>query len=495
MLGKILNSRYQIIGKLGGGGFGETYLAIDQWLDGDNQCVVKQLKPDKINPSKLRLFENEAQTLCKLGTHDQIPQLLAHFQLDEEFYLVQELIEGQDLRQEIKTNRRWGETEVVKLLQDILEVLAFVHQNNVIHRDIKPANIMRRHLDGKIVLIDFGGVKQVKTQAESTMLTSVVGTRGYMPDEQFKNNAQLCSDIYAVGVVAIQALTGLEPLEMPRDAKIQLNWRNLVQVSRSLADVLDRMVQFHSSSRYQSASEALDAIQCFSGTGTYWFKRGYELLEWRRYEKAVAAFEQAIQIQPDYYQAWYNCGYALRKLTKYTDAIASYNQAILIKPDYHQAWYSRGWVLDELDRYEEAIASYDQAIKIKPDYYQALYNRGNTLSELKRYEEAIASFSRAIQFQTNLPEAWYSRGMLLYNLERYDEAIASFDQLIHIKQNDPDAWYSRGKALYNLERYKDAIASFDRALLLKPDYQLAVENRKLAENKLRKPFFLRWLGL
>jgi serine/threonine protein kinase len=140
---------------------------------------------------------------------------------------------------------------------------------------------MRRRQDGKIMLIDFGGVKRVKIEGGgSTLLTPVVGTQGYTPDEQWKNKAQLCSDIYAVGIMAIEALTGLQPRQLLRDSKTgQLLWRDRAKVSKGLADVLDKMVQFHFSERYQSASEVLDAIKRLSTTALYWFGRGDKLVE------------------------------------------------------------------------------------------------------------------------------------------------------------------------------------------------------------------------
>ncbi|MGB3757556.1 MAG: serine/threonine-protein kinase, partial [Rivularia sp. (in: cyanobacteria)] len=171
MQNEILNGRYRIIKKLGRGGFGETYLASDEWLEDDNRCVVKQLRPNIINKYTLRLFEQEAQVLFKLGNHDQIPQLLALFKQQSKIYLVQEYIEGHDFSEEIQEGKCWDETEVIELLQEILKVLEFVHQNNVIHRDIKPANIMRRS-DGKIVLIDFGGVKQLTTQTTAANVST-----------------------------------------------------------------------------------------------------------------------------------------------------------------------------------------------------------------------------------------------------------------------------------------------------------------------------------
>ncbi|MGB3757666.1 MAG: serine/threonine-protein kinase, partial [Rivularia sp. (in: cyanobacteria)] len=171
MKGEKLNSRYRIIEKLGRGGFGETYLATDEWLEVDNYCVVKQLRPNIVNKYTLRLFEQEAQVLFKLGTHDQIPQLLSHFEQEEKFYLVQEYIAGHNLSEEIEQGKPWDEAEVIELLKQILTVLEFVHHNNVIHRDIKPANIMRRS-DGKIVLIDFGGVKQLTTQTTAANVST-----------------------------------------------------------------------------------------------------------------------------------------------------------------------------------------------------------------------------------------------------------------------------------------------------------------------------------
>ncbi|MBD1940798.1 serine/threonine protein kinase, partial [Coleofasciculus sp. FACHB-712] len=222
MLGKTLSGRYQIIKHLGGGGFGQTYLAEDQQLPGNPQCVVKQLKP-KANDSLTlevarRLFDREVQVLYRLGNHNQIPQLLAHFEEEQEFYLVQEFIEGHELKQELPVGKQLREDFVIVLLQDLLEVLAFVHQQDVIHRDIKPSNLIRRKQDGKLVLIDFGAVKEVGTETVSssgeTTLTVVIGSPGYMANEQLSGKPRFSSDIYAVGMLGIQALTGLPPSQL-----------------------------------------------------------------------------------------------------------------------------------------------------------------------------------------------------------------------------------------------------------------------------------------
>jgi WD40 repeat protein/tRNA A-37 threonylcarbamoyl transferase component Bud32 len=282
MLGITLSGRYKIAQHLGGGGFGQTYLAQDLQLPGNPVCVVKQLKPQSTDPLTLqiakRLFDREAQVLYKLGNHDQIPRLLAHLEQDQEFYLVQEYIEGHDLKQELPRGKRFSETQVIALCQELLTILEFVHQQEVIHRDIKPANIIRRKLDGKLVLIDFGAVKEVAIQTVNSeghsSLTVAIGSPGYMPSEQLRGKPQFCSDIYAVGMLCIQALTGLPPNQLPEDPKTsEIIWRDQwqhntppeqIQASHQLADVLDRMVRYDYRQRYQTAVEALQAVASLS---------------------------------------------------------------------------------------------------------------------------------------------------------------------------------------------------------------------------------------
>ncbi|MEH2383697.1 MAG: serine/threonine-protein kinase [Nostoc sp.] len=261
---KTLRNRFEIVKHLGSGGSGDTYLAVDRDLPGQPHCVVKHLHPKDPNPAVVaiakRLFDREAEVLYQLGNeHDQIPRLFAHFNEDGDFYLVQQFIDGHALTQEIVPGQRLSENAVLNLLREILEVLAFVHQHNIIHRDIKPQNLMRRHTDQKIVLIDFGSIKKIS--ALGAGLTIAVGTPGYMPSEQAKGKPKLCSDIYAVGMIGIQALTGLIPEQLQEDPNTgEVIWRDKAQVSGALANVLDTMVCDRYNQRYQSATEALQAL-------------------------------------------------------------------------------------------------------------------------------------------------------------------------------------------------------------------------------------------
>jgi serine/threonine-protein kinase len=271
MLGTTLVNRYKIIKELSHGGFGQTFIAEDLHLPGRPKCAIKQLKPMDTRPLVLeaakKLFDREAETLYKLGKHDQIPSLLAHFEEGSEFYLAQEFIEGQVLSDEILPGQPLSQPYVKQLMQDILHILDFVHKQGVIHRDIKPANLIRRFLDSRLVLIDFGAVKEASLQRLDpqghTSSTIAVGTYGYMPDEQANGRPKFASDIYAVGMLGIHALTGVLPNQLPEDfATGEVVWRNLIpSISPELADVLDKMVRSHFTQRYQSASEAIEALQ------------------------------------------------------------------------------------------------------------------------------------------------------------------------------------------------------------------------------------------
>jgi CHASE2 domain-containing sensor protein/predicted Ser/Thr protein kinase len=263
----LLNRRYKISKILGTGGFGRVYLAKDTQRPGNPVCVVKKLMPARQDTKFLqvarRLFNTEAEILEVLGRHHQIPELLAYFEDNQEFYLVEEYIQGHTLSEELAPVQNVkNESFVIDLLKGVLEVLAFVHQHRVIHRDIKPTNIIRRAQDNRLVLIDFGAVKLMQPPSEQTELATVaIGTRGYTPPEQFAGHPRLCSDIYALGMIGIQAITGILPQELQPDPQTgNVMWRQ-EQVSEELAVILDKMVCYNFSDRYQSAAAVLQDLK------------------------------------------------------------------------------------------------------------------------------------------------------------------------------------------------------------------------------------------
>ena len=258
--GKQLGGRYEISKILGSGGFGETYTARDIQLPGKPVCVVKHLCPrsDSVNHLALarRLFEREALTLQELGRHDRIPQLLAFFEEGQEFYLIQQFIPGTPLSQIIT---------VIGILVELLTILNFVHHNQVIHRDIKPSNIIQRSNDQRLVLIDFGAVKALERLPdpdEPSDHTVGIGTQGYMAPEQQLGNPRPSSDLYGVGILAIQALTGLPARQLLPDPNTNtIAWETYATVSRPLAAIVNSLTAHNYKQRYQTATEALAVLQ------------------------------------------------------------------------------------------------------------------------------------------------------------------------------------------------------------------------------------------
>ncbi len=268
----LLNNRYRIIRTVGGGGFGETFLAEDTQIPSNRRCVIKQLRPIQNNPQVYLLvqqrFQREAAILEELGDgSNQIPRLYAYFSENGQFYLVQEYIEGQTLTAKVQQQGSVSESSVKEILTSILPVLDYVHSKGIVHRDIKPDNILIRYADGKPILIDFGAVKEtvgtMVTPSGNSTKSIVIGTPGFMPSEQSVGRPMFASDIYSLGLTAIYLLTGKMPQELATDpAAGTILWREYaLSVTPSFATVLDKAIQFNPSDRYSSVREMLEALQ------------------------------------------------------------------------------------------------------------------------------------------------------------------------------------------------------------------------------------------
>ncbi|KYC37701.1 hypothetical protein WA1_04055 [Scytonema hofmannii PCC 7110] len=260
---------------------------------------------------------------------------------------------------------------------------------------------------------------------------------------------------------------------------------NFAQVATEADNFLNEGNDLSVSQRYEKAIVAYEkALEIRPDLHEAWFGKGFAQGELKRYSDAIASYDKAIALKPDKHEAWNNRGTALDELQRYNDAIASYDKAIALKPDYANAWYNRGYALNRLQRYDDAIASYDKAIALKPDDANAWYNRGYALNGLQRYSDEIASYDKAIAIKPDKHEAWNNRGTALDELQRYDEALKSYDKAIAIKPDKHEAWNNRGTALDELQRYDEALKSYDKAISIKPDYQQAINNRKQLLTKL-----------
>ncbi len=253
----LLKERYRCLKKIGQGGFGKTLLAWDESKPTKPYCLIKQFLPSAKGTKRVekaaKLFKAEAMCLDQLGQHEQIPELLAHFESDGELYLVQEFIQGHNLAQELKEKGAFNEIKVRQFLENILPVLQFIHQHRVIHRDIKPENIIRQQGSEQLVLVDFGAAKFVRGTEDRTSGTEI-GTPGYAAPEQLLGKIDFRSDIYSLGVTSIHLLTGVEPYDLFDNGDDRWRWWDYLRTSitESLGEILDKMIQKGTNHRYHS---------------------------------------------------------------------------------------------------------------------------------------------------------------------------------------------------------------------------------------------------
>lgn len=262
----LLCDRYRAIKPIGHGGFGKTFLAVDEHRPSKPMCVIKQFCPDLLEPHRLvkaqELFHQEAVRLEHLGRHPQIPHLLAHFTQLPYHYLVQSYVDGQNLAQELAQSGAFTEQQTYELLNSLLPVLQFVHDCQVIHRDIKPANIVRRQRDRQLLLVDFGASKHVSAAALYQTGT-VIGSAGYAAPEQAGGKAVFASDLYSLGVTCVHLLTNVPPFDLYSFTDGAWVWRDFLPapISAELGKFLDRLLHPAISQRFASAAAALEALQ------------------------------------------------------------------------------------------------------------------------------------------------------------------------------------------------------------------------------------------
>jgi serine/threonine protein kinase len=267
-IGEILLDRYLIQSLLGRGGFGETFLARNLRLPGEPACVIKRLAPQSLAADRIEIarqqFELEALCLSQLGSHSQIPNPIDYFQLESHHYLVQEYIPGCKLTQLID-RQHFTEAEIETFLQQMLQLLVYIHSHNLIHCDIKPENIILCQTDRRFVLLDFGAVRALNSIGNcprSDTHSHSIGTPGFAPPEQLANRMVYASDLYALGMTCVYLLTGKHPNQISIDPyTCEPIWADSTQIGRELSEIIGKMLQVSLVDRYQSAAQVLTALE------------------------------------------------------------------------------------------------------------------------------------------------------------------------------------------------------------------------------------------
>jgi WD40 repeat protein len=265
----VLQNRYRPLRPLGQGGFGRTFLAVDEDKPSKPKCVVKQFLPMEMDAQSYakasELFQREALRLDELGHHEQIPKLYAYFEQEQRQYIIQEYIDGNNLARELQLYGPYNEAKALQLLRDLVPVLEFVHDHQVIHRDVKPENVIRSGVNGKLYLVDFGAAKFAPSTSMSSLRT-IISSAGFTAPEQMVGKAEFVSDLYSLGVTCVHLMTGRPPLELYDMSQDGWVWQDYVAepVSPGLAQILNRLLERATRKRYQSAAEVRQDLEALS---------------------------------------------------------------------------------------------------------------------------------------------------------------------------------------------------------------------------------------
>jgi eukaryotic-like serine/threonine-protein kinase len=529
----ILGKRYKLIRQLGTGGFGQTFLAQDLHLPNHPLCVVKHLSVRTRDAKRLqtarRLFDTEAKVLYQLGSHPQIPALLAHFEENQEFYLVQEFIDGEPLTEQFAQGQVWSEGQVLAFLRSTLKVLAFVHQQNVIHRDIKPSNLMIRRSDNAIVLIDFGAVKEVGIQSDETAhdgtdLTVSIGTHGYIPSEQLAGKPRFSSDVYAIGMTSIQAVTGIHPKQLGENPQTgEFEWHiHALTMNSALVELIDRMVRYDFRERYPTAVEALAEIEKIpKQESEAEFKPSSEVNDLFLPRQAVSTLSQPEETQvllsfSDELTV-VNATEETSLLIEETKAPAFKTAPLKVQPFNHPkpannestflqnpstkvvlllagAAVSGGLLLSlqpglvpkstrqsivpAPTKSATTPSPKPSATPISPEKRAATWlTEADRLQKQQQYQKSLAKYNQVIQLKPKLAQAYWGRCASLVGLKQPAPAIVACNDALAIQPKYPEALWSKGRALRQQQRVLEALSFFERATALKSNFPEAWVDR------------------
>ena len=253
----LLDNRYRPIRPITNNSLGRTFLGFDE--QDKRPCIIKQFLSKNHEISEFRQQINEIQ---KISQHPQIPDVYAYFEFSDYQCLIQQFIKGESLDQQLNQQGAFSEPQIREILTDILPILNFIHQNNIIHRDINPENIILSEQNHKLYLVDFGAVK-VTSKTSLAKTGTLVGSVGYAPPEQLRGKPTFASDIYSLGVTCIHLLTNIHPFELFNDWEDQWVWNDflLEPVGKKLKEVLNQMIAKSLNQRYHSVENICNDLQ------------------------------------------------------------------------------------------------------------------------------------------------------------------------------------------------------------------------------------------
>lgn len=538
MIGEILNDRYRIIDNFSAGMFGQTYLAEDISFPDPRKCIVRRLQIYSKGSEVLKYIHDmlraTLESLSAVNNHDQIPSVLDYFDGEDSFYLVEEYIVGHPLSEELEPHKPLDESYVIDMMRDALTTLAFMHSHLVIHQCIQPTTLIRRHSDNKLVLTGSGMMRKIsgqllESQTQPYQHLMMHPSTTYIPIEQLNGHPQFSSDIYALGMVAIQALSGLPTNILSRikhqngTADEQLSWQSRVNASPALVRILERMVHHDHMRRYQTANEVLSDLEALATAEPVLesAEPSKEVMDLTLTEPELEFMvdESDGDIQPASSSEpkllslpllggavvlMVIAGTALALLgrqlpaafssanssTKNTATQNTATQGSQPSPSSNQEVSEQTIAINKLvkegqdylrkGKPRDALSSLTQAIQLDPKNATAYYLRGDVRMELGDRQNAISDYSEAIGLNTNLVAAYVKRGNAKADLGDDQGAIADYTEAITRDGKLSAAYLNRCLSYSNIGEQDKAIADCTQAISLQPGDVFAYQNRGLA---------------
>lgn len=529
--GDRIGGRYQVHKALLGG-MGEVYLCLD--LEENYPYALKTFQQRYLTDAqRLRqAFEQEVATWVALEKHPNIVRCFYMTTFDNQPFMVLEWIAGEEGRgTDLRSWLRHGPLDLKLALEIALDIChGLLHaqakhpEQRFVHRDLKPENILMAQ-GGLAKITDFGLAQIVKAAELATGLESAVtasrhsfsagqgitGTPAYMAPEQWRGEPlDVCTDIYALGCILYELLTGRWPFDVnftPTTPQQMQTWLQAMQTAHETMHLpklpaaappdLDELVQccLCKTPTARPTSVAALTIQLSQiyeqqfdqnpparpipavFTSVDYNNRGNTYHALQQYEQALADFGRAIDLDPNYAGIYYNRGLTHVTLQNYGQALVDFGWAIDLDPNYDQAYYNRGLTYYAIQKYEQALIDYGRALDIAPGDAKIYNNRGITYKALQEYKQALINYTQAINLDPSYAQAYYNRGILYAAIQEYKLALADYGRAIDLNPNDAETFANRGIVYATLHDYERALADFNRAIDLDPSHAQAYNNR------------------
>jgi serine/threonine-protein kinase len=553
MIGETLNDRYRIIDNFSIGMYGQTYLAEDMTEPGSPKCIIRRLQLHNKGEAARKyiqdMLKKKLEALSEVNNHDQIPSIISYFSDNDSFYLVEEYVSGHPLADELEPYKPLPEEKVIAMMQEVLEVLAFMHHYSLTHQYIQPTTLIRRETDNKIVLTGSGVMREVsaqlvKSQIQTHQTLLMHPSTIYTPIEQTKGHTQLNSDIYALGMVAIQALSGLPTNVLSRikhqngSSNGDLVWQDRVEASAGLIAILERMVHPDYSRRYQLAREVLSDLKALASVDQPLSSTNLSTDDALEMAPSESESEELPELQVDESTTEPQASRPLMRLYAMMGIViamviggtmvallgrqllqASGNSdrpsqsttnaggsGQMGKPDRtanssqasgnstgdpalpeSEALFQEGQAQVSNGKPQDAIASFTRVIQLEPENAKAYYLRGNVRMTLGDHQNAIKDYNEAIRLNPDLTVAYVNRGSARADLGDDQAAIADYTRAIELDKTLAASYLNRCLSRSNIGDQTGAIEDCTQAISLQPDNVLAYQNRGLARRRLGEP--------